>query len=203
VRLIDEDGTVYTPYHFLEVAKRTKYYQVITRRMVTKAFIAFKNRQEHFSINISYLDFTNEETMRFIYDQIQLFPDPERIHFEILESEGIERYEDVIDSLKRLKTLGCHISLDDFGSGYSSFEHILKLEVDMLKIDGSLIKNIDTDISSQIIVETIVEFAKKLGITTCAEFITSESVYETVREMGVDYLQGYYLGKPKPLDDLL
>ncbi len=196
IRLVDANGTVHTPYQFLEIAKRTKYYPELTKRMADKVFERFQTLDYHFSLNISYLDVVNKETMAYLIDKIDRFPDPGRIHFEILESEGIERYEEVMTCFKRLKKLGCHISLDDFGSGYSNFEHILKLDVDMLKIDGSLIRNIDRDIGSQIIVETIVDFAHKLGIDTCAEFVASEEIYETVKEMGVTYVQGYYFGEP-------
>jgi len=203
IRLIDEDGTVHSPYHFLEIAKRTKYYPELTRKMADKVFDTFKKLPYDISMNISYLDIMNKNTMEYIVEKIHDCNNAGRIHFEILESEGIERYDDVHDCLKRLKSLGCHISLDDFGSGYSNFDHILKLEVDMLKIDGSLIKNIDTDIGSQIIVETIVDFANKLNIDTCAEFVCSESVYETVKDLGVTYVQGYYISEPKPHSDLV
>ena len=198
IRIVDNDGTVHTPYQFLDIAKRTKYYPELTKRMADKVLQRFKDLPYDISMNISYLDITNKETMRYIIDKISDFDDPGRIHFEVLESEGIERYEDVFECLKHLRSLGCHISLDDFGSGYSNFDHILKLEVDMLKIDGSLIKNIDNDIGSQIIVETIVDFAEKLNIDTCAEFVSSKEIFETVKEMGVTYVQGYYISEPKP-----
>ncbi|WP_456450376.1 EAL domain-containing protein [Hydrogenimonas sp.] len=203
IRIVDEDGTVHTPFHFLDIAKRTKYYPELTKRMADKVFTLLKQIPHDISLNISYLDIINKETMKYIIDKMENCPHHERIHFEILESEGIERYDEVFECLRRLKSHGCHISLDDFGSGYSNFEHILKLEVDMLKIDGSLIKSIDTDIGSQIIVETIVDFARKLNIDTCAEFVCSESVYETVKDLGVTYVQGYYIDEPKPIEAIL
>ncbi|WP_201353380.1 EAL domain-containing protein [Hydrogenimonas urashimensis] len=198
VRLLDEDGTVHTPYHFLEIAKRTKYYPELTKRMADKIFDISKKIPCDISMNISYLDIMNKQTMDYIIRKVSESDNAHRFHFEILESEGIERYEDVSSCLKRLRKLGCQISVDDFGSGYSNFDHILKLEVDMLKIDGSLIKNINNDIGSQIIVETIVDFAEKLRIETCAEFVCSKEVYETVKDIGVTYVQGYYIGEPKP-----
>ncbi|WP_457596447.1 EAL domain-containing protein [Hydrogenimonas sp.] len=203
IRIVGRDGTVHTPYEFLDIAKRTRYYPELTRRMTDKVVEAAARLPHHFSLNISYLDIVNKETMAYIIRRIGEAGIEERMHFEILESEGIERYDDVFGCLRRLKELGCRISLDDFGSGYSNFEHILKLDVDTLKIDGSLIRNIHNDIGSQIIVETIVDFADKLGIGTCAEFVASEEVFETVKDLGVNYVQGYYLGEPKPLDDLV
>ncbi len=198
MRIVDKEGVVHTPYQFLEIAKRTKYYPELTKRMADKVFERFRTLPYDFSMNVSYLDIVNKETMEYIIDRFAQFAETHRIHFEILESEGIERYEEVFQCLKRLRSLGAHISLDDFGSGYSNFEHILKLEVDMLKIDGSLIRNIDNDIGSQIIVETIVDFANKLEIDTCAEFVSTKEIYETVRDMGITYVQGYYIDKPRP-----
>ena len=202
MRIVDEEGTVHAPVHFLDIAKRTKYYPELTKRMADRIFTMLETLPCDISMNISYLDIMNKETMRYILSKIGACANKERIHFEILESEGIERYDDVFECLHKLKAQGCHISLDDFGSGYSNFDHLLKLDVDMLKIDGSLIKNIANDIGSQIIVETIVEFANKLGIETCAEFVCSEEVYETVKELGVTYVQGYYIGTPRPFEEI-
>lgn len=92
---------------------------------------------------------------------------------------------------------GCKIAIDDFGSGYSNFEYILKLDADYIKIDGSLIKDIDHNKDSQDIVKTIVSFAKLKNISTIAEFVSSKEIYEKVVELGVDYSQGYYFGKPE------
>lgn len=91
---------------------------------------------------------------------------------------------------------GVQIAIDDFGSGYSNFSHVLNLEPDYIKIDASLIKNIDKDIYSQVVVSTIITFASKLGIKTIAEFVHNDSIYEIVKDLGVDYVQGYYIGKP-------
>ncbi len=171
--------------------------------MVKKSLEAAKKVSCHVSINLSYLDLVNTETVRFIESEIKAFNRPEKIHFEILESEGIKRYEDILETVTHFKKLGCGISLDDFGSGYSNFVHMVKLDANLLKIDGSLIRDIDQDITSQIIVETIVDFAEKLGMNTCAEFVSSQEIYDTVKEYGVDFLQGYHLSAPKTLEEIL
>ena len=90
------------------------------------------------------------------------------------------------------------MALDDFGSGYSNFEHLMRLNVDFIKIDGSMIKGLDTDANSRLIVQIIAEFAKKLGVRTVAEFVHSGPVFEVVKELGIDYSQGYHFGKPEP-----
>jgi EAL domain-containing protein (putative c-di-GMP-specific phosphodiesterase class I) len=98
--------------------------------------------------------------------------------------------------IKEVKRYGCKIAIDDFGSGYSNFSHIFELNVDYLKIDGSLVKFITTDESSRVIVKTIVNFASNLGLKTIAEFVEDRDSLELLEKMGVDFIQGYYIGKP-------
>ena len=101
------------------------------------------------------------------------------------------------DFVQEIRSIGARVAIDDFGSGYSNYSYIIKLHADFLKIDSSLIKNIDTDKDSEIVVESIIMSAKKLGIKTIAEFIHSEAVMEKVKSMGVDFIQGYHVGKPE------
>ena len=95
--------------------------------------------------------------------------------------------------------MGVQIAIDDFGAGYSNFERLLEFEPDILKIDGSLIKNIITDHYSKNVVETIVNFAKKQNIKTIAEYVENEEIFNFLNELGVDYSQGYFFGKPEDL----
>ena len=203
IRLVESDGTVHMPGEFLEIAKKTRYYPRLTLVMARKVFEAFENLPYHVSLNLSYLDLMNAETLDRLTQMIASYGMVERLHIEILESEGIERFDELEKSLQRFRSLGVKVSLDDFGSGYSNFINVANLDFDILKIDGTLIRQIHHDISRQITVETIVDFAKKLNIRTCAEFVGSAEVLEIVREMGVDYVQGFYLGEPKPADDLV
>ncbi|MDD4950096.1 EAL domain-containing protein, partial [Sulfuricurvum sp.] len=122
-----------------------------------------------------------------------------RIVFEILESEGIENYDEVTQFITQVKALGAKIAIDDFGTGYSNFENILKLNVDYIKIDGSLIRELSGNRRHHIIVETIIDFAQKIDAKTIAEFVSDELIYDTIKEMGVDYSQGYFTGKPTAL----
>jgi EAL domain-containing protein (putative c-di-GMP-specific phosphodiesterase class I) len=119
------------------------------------------------------------------------------IILEIVESEGIENFYEVNRFIEQAKSSGCHIAIDDFGTGYSNFEYLIKLNADFLKIDGSLIKNIDTDIDAQDIVSTMVSFAKKKKIPVIAEFVSSEAIFNKVKSLGIEYAQGYYIGKPE------
>ncbi|WP_201353494.1 EAL domain-containing protein [Hydrogenimonas urashimensis] len=198
VRIVDNDGTIHYPVEFLELAKRSKIYFDITMRVLDQAFASFHDHPGHFSINLSYDDIANGNIMGFIIEKVRRFPEPHRIHFEILECDKIKNYETVRRFTDKVRRMGCSISLDDFGSGYSNFEHILKLDLDMLKIDGSLIKNILTDQNSRLIVETIIRFAQKLDLDTCVEFVSDKATYDLLKSMEVTYMQGFYLSKPKP-----
>ncbi|MGP1579673.1 MAG: EAL domain-containing protein [Wolinella sp.] len=194
-RLIGEDGKVYPPF-FIDISKKARLYHRITRAIVADACRTFKDLDCEFSINVSIDDILNSDTVEYITSEVQRHGVANRIFFEILESEGIDNYEIVDDFIQRMKRLGCSIAIDDFGSGYSNFAHILRLNVDVIKIDASIIKNSDSDRNSQIIAQTIVEFSKRLGIKTVAEFVHSKEVFEMIKGFGVDYSQGYYISEP-------
>ncbi|SMP86899.1 diguanylate cyclase (GGDEF) domain-containing protein [Epsilonproteobacteria bacterium SCGC AD-308-P11] len=199
VRLIDSNGIAIPPIHFLEIAKKTRLYPQLTRAVAWNACNTFKNRNEEFSINLSISDIVDPTTVRFIHKTIKETNTSKRIVFEILESEGIEDFEAVISFIKKMKSLGAKIAIDDYGTGYSSIENILRLDIDYIKIDGSLIKQINVDPKNALVVESITEFATKLGAKTIAEFVSSEEIYMKIKSLGVSYSQGYYTGKPAPL----
>ncbi len=137
--------------------------------------------------------------MDFIVHTIEKTNTAKQITFEIVESEGIESFTEVSNFIKKVKKLGCKIAIDDFGTGYSNFEYIIKLDVDYIKIDGSLIKNINTDNNLYLTVQTIVGFAKALKIKTVAEFVHNEEVLNCVKNLDIDYSQGFFIDEPKEL----
>ncbi len=124
------------------------------------------------------------------------------LEFEILESEEISDFSEVFKFIKKLKEYNCNVGVDDFGAGYSNFNMLVNLDISFVKIDGSLIKNIDDSDNQQIIVKTITEFAKKFGFSTVAEFVSSEEIYHQIKEIGVDYSQGYYFDAPLSYDEI-
>ncbi|MFA6138904.1 MAG: EAL domain-containing protein [Sulfurimonas sp.] len=197
IRLIDDDNNMVTPYQFLTIAKKSRLYYELTKIMIKKSCHYFEHLDCDFSVNLSVEDMLNSEIVDYIKQKIKKYNVTKKIIFEILESEGIENYEEVSIFINEMKALGCRIAIDDFGSGYSNFEHLLKLNIDYIKIDGSLIKNLDTDKNAQIIVETIVDFAKKLNILTIAEFVHSEAISRKVKELQVDRTQGFFLAEPQ------
>jgi diguanylate cyclase (GGDEF)-like protein len=198
-RIADPEGRIIAPDQFIPVAKRSRLYQKLTRTMLKKVFHTLRGNDTFFSINMSVEDFEDPYTLQFI--KIVLSENPAargKVSFEILESEGIVNFERFALFVGEMKKLGCHIALDDFGSGYSNFESLVSLNLDLLKIDGSLIRKLDTDPNTRILVENIVDFSRKLGIKTVAEYVHSARIYGMVRELGIDYSQGFYFGRPEP-----
>ncbi|MGP1450973.1 MAG: putative bifunctional diguanylate cyclase/phosphodiesterase [Wolinella sp.] len=196
VRMIDEDGNEISPYHFLEIAKKTKQYHHITKIMVHEGIKQAKKHNVEISINLSIDDLENPSTLAYIFDEIKQSGCGEKIIFEITESEGMGNYAKVRDFIAEIRKLGCKIAIDDFGSGYSNFMHILELEIDFLKIDGSIVKNILENVRSHALLCSIVRLAQELGIKCVAEFVSSRELLEGVSEGGVEFAQGFYIGRP-------
>lgn len=197
-RLILPDGEVISPGLFLPIAKETKMYNSITKMIIRKALDNFRYSECSVSMNLSIDDIKDRITREFLIEQIALFPEPERLIFELLESEGIGSYEEVQHFFTELKHYGCKVAIDDFGSGYSNFEHLAKLNIDYIKIDGSLILGIEDTLISQVIVEMLSNFAAKMGIKTIAEFVCKESISLKVNAMGIDESQGFLYGEAIP-----
>ncbi len=194
-----EDGSILTPYSFLKEAKKAKLYLGMTRMLVKKACEYFKDKDIDFNLNLTLEDIKDQYTMDFIVNAMEKTNTAKQITFEIVESEGIESFTEVSNFIKKAKKLGCKIAIDDFGTGYSNFEYIIKLDVDYIKIDGSLIKNINTDNNLYLTVQTIVGFAKALKIKTVAEFVHNEEVLNCVKNLDIDYSQGFFIDEPKEL----
>ena len=194
-----EDGSILTPYSFLKEAKKAKLYLGMTRMLVKKACEYFKGKDIDFNLNLTLEDIKDQYTMDFIVNAMEKTNTAKQITFEIVESEGIESFTEVSNFIKKAKKLGCKIAIDDFGTGYSNFEYIIKLDVDYIKIDGSLIKNINSDNNLYLTVQTIVGFAKALKIKTVAEFVHNEDVLNYVQILDIDYSQGFFIDEPKEL----
>jgi diguanylate cyclase (GGDEF)-like protein/PAS domain S-box-containing protein len=197
IRLIDESGEVISPFAFLEVAKRTRLYPQLTRRVIKKTFQLLPQTTAQISINLTSEDILDEEIKLYLINMIRTSAHAGRLGVELVESEGIENFPVVKTFLEEIKGYGVRLSIDDFGTGYSNFEYLLKLDADTIKIDGSLIKNIDSDPNSYNVVETIVAFAKKNDMEVVAEFVATDSIQAKVVELGIEYSQGYFIDKPK------
>ncbi|WP_346745343.1 GGDEF domain-containing phosphodiesterase [uncultured Campylobacter sp.] len=195
---IQNSNEIISPSVFLEVSKRIKRYTDIEKMLIEKSFKLIADRPDAvISINLSGRDMTDGDVSVFIIEKLNKYKVAGRVIFEILEDENIENIERIGTFIERVRRMGVKIAIDDFGSGYSNFSYILKLKPDYIKIDGSIIKNIDTSEDSRAIAGAIIAFAKKLDITVIAEFVRSKEVFDACVELGVDEFQGFYLGEPR------
>lgn len=194
IRIQQADGQM-VPAEFLEVAQKSKLYPDLMQVMLRKSFAIFADSTLSFSLNLSYEDIISQD-IRNTLAELLTDDNAHRVVFEILESEGIENYPEVSNFISLVKAKGAKIAIDDFGSGYSNFEHLLKLQVDYLKLDGTLIEALMESEQARYIVESIVYFAKKVGIAVVAEFVSQPELVAKVKELGIDYAQGYAIGHP-------
>ncbi|MEA3352719.1 MAG: EAL domain-containing protein [Campylobacterota bacterium] len=196
MRLIEKDGKEISPFFFLDIAKKSRLYKELTKIVVTQAFEKFSNTKYEFSVNLSAEDIMLHNISEWFFELACEYKVHNQVVIELVESEGIESFDMVDTFIHNAKENGMQIAIDDFGTGYSNFEYLIKLNTDYLKIDGSLIKEIDSDEKLYSVVETMVQFAKKNDIKVIAEFIANERLYEKIKELDIEYGQGFYLGKP-------
>ncbi|MBU0721437.1 EAL domain-containing protein [bacterium] len=202
IRILEfENGkkTVLSPNAFLEVSKHNALYVEIAKRMIQQSLSLFSKRNEKISINLYPTDLFNPFIVDTLLEHIKKFDSPKRIVVEITEQEGIMDFERLTRLIRMLRDFGVLIAIDDFGSGYANYAHILKLKPDYIKIDGSLIEDILTNKESQILVKSIISFAKDLNVTTIAEYVKNKEIFELLKEYGIDEYQGYYFGQPEDL----
>ncbi len=193
VRLKDDDK-IYTPFFFLDIAKKTSLYTEIQKIMVEKSFKVFQKLDCKFSINLSMEDFTNYTFMSFFFNKIREHNVENKLIVELLEDEMIN-FEEISAQLQKLKEFNVQLAMDDFGSGYSNFIYLEKMNIDIVKIDGSIIKNID-DPRIYAILSKMTELLKELNLEVVGEFIENKEILSKITELGIDYSQGYYFGQP-------
>ena len=192
-----ESKELMSPYEFLDVAIKTRLYDSLSSTVIFTALEKVKNSDITLSVNFIYADIKNTNLMERLHSYFKSNPEiGTRVVFEITESQAIENYDDVKKFIKNFRKYGVSIAIDDFGSGFSNFEYILEIEPDYLKIDGSLVKDIDTDHKAYTLVQAIVEFSHKLGIKVIAEYVHSRIIFEMLKELEVDEYQGFYFYKP-------
>lgn len=196
-RIVDHQGEVQlTPDVFLPVARQTRLYAEITQRMVMKSIQAAKAGDFIISINLSISDIMDGVTRHFLLQTVKESKIAHRIQFEILETEAIQDRNKVLNFIKNIQSLGSKIGIDDLGRSYSNYDRLSFLPVDFIKIDGSIITTIVKDKEAQSVTKQIVEIAHRKNIKVTAEYCFDEATTQMAVELGVDYLQGFYLGKP-------
>ncbi|MEE3776377.1 EAL domain-containing protein [Campylobacter sp. CX2-4080-23] len=198
IRILDQQNQIHYPNEFLSVAKLTSLYLALTKQVINRVFELLERfgDQKRFSINLSSVDMLNEPVKNLFLQKLSLCSNPTNLTIEILESEGVDDYDAINPFIQEIKNYGCKLSLDDFGSGYSNYYRMLELNIDYIKIDGSIISKLPFDKNAQSVVMTIIEFAKRQGYETVAEFVSTPQILEIVKNLGIDYAQGYLLARP-------
>ena len=216
IRMVGEDGGLISPGAFIPAAERFSLMGRIDHWVVTRCFDVLEaasqlreggggsNREIRLAVNLSGQSMSDERLLEAIGRRLgrRQF-DPQRITFEITETAAISNLSQASRFIDELRELGCEFALDDFGSGLSSFAYLKDLHVDYLKIDGSFVADLHENPVNLAMVSSIHEIGKLMGKKTIAEFVESEAVMDVLRSVGVDYGQGYWIGRPEPLDGVL
>ncbi|MCR5122199.1 MAG: EAL domain-containing protein, partial [Ruminococcus sp.] len=202
MRIEDENGRIYYPDSFLDVARQYGLlYDRISGMMIRKVFEKFRDISgKSVSVNLGIRDIKNPEITEMIFDFLECSPHPECYVFEILENEDIDDYEELVEFVDRIHELGGLISIDDFGSGYSNLQHIASINFDYLKLDGSIVKKCTQDEQSVNLIALIAGW-KQLSnnrMKIIAEYVENQDIQNTLIRYGIDYSQGYLFSKPNP-----
>jgi len=210
VRYRDDKGQIIPPGAFLSAAERYNLVSALDRMVISYLFEWLANKPSFLdklsicSINLSGVSLSDESMLEFITEQFSLWAIPtQKICFEVTETAAIANLISATKFINHLRARGCLFSLDDFGSGLSSFAYLKNLPVDFIKIDGLFVKDIADDKVDFAMVRAINEVGHIMGKKTIAEFVENEQIFNLLKELGVNYAQGYGIGMPVPLDELL
>ena len=195
-RIVKGD-TLYTPFLFINIAEQIGVIPEITKIMIDKSFQVFQHNSYSFSINITEIDLNNHYLQAYLRKKLQEYAiEPSRVVLEVLEGISVTGAKNSLEQLMELKEMGFKIAIDDFGAQNSNFERVHSMNVDFIKIDGSFVKNLVVDPKSYSIVKTITDFAKSIGAEVIAEYVHIKEVQEIIKELGIEYSQGYYFSEP-------
>jgi len=210
LRMVERDGTIVAPGAFIPAAERYNLMGAVDRWVVQEVITMYAARQRHWrsrpiaSINLSGASLGDPTMLSYLREQLARHNlPPETLCFEITETAAVANLALAAQFIRELKALGCWFALDDFGSGMSSFGYLHSLPVDELKIAGSFLRHIETDPVEYAMVEAIHRVGHVMRLKTVAEGVESLETLETLRAIGVDYAQGFAIGRPEPLDHLL
>ncbi|AXX90244.1 hypothetical protein CKA55_05615 [Arcobacter suis] len=201
MRIFDKDGHMLMPNIFIHKAKKCRLYNKLMEILIDKIIIYILKYKIHVSINLDYTDILNPQIKKTLVSKIRNNNIGKYLTLEILESEKVSNFDTVNEFINDVKKLGVKIAIDDFGTGFSNYENILNLNIDYIKIDGSLIRKIDEDIYLNLI-KSIVLFSKQQNIKVVAEFVSDLKILRYVKSIEIDYSQGYYVGKPMHIKEL-
>ncbi len=209
IRMQDEEGRVVPPHVFLAAAERYNLSTKVDNWVIARTFDWLTGHPKQLdrlylcSTNLSGHSLGDEKFLHYIIEMFEHtnLP-PEKICFEITETAAVANLTAATQFIHELKSLGCRFALDDFGSGLSSFAYLKNLPVDFIKIDGVFVKDILHDRIALAMVNSINDIGHVMGKKTIAEFVESEGILQKLREIGVDYAQGYSIGRPQPIEEM-
>ncbi|WP_425425314.1 EAL domain-containing protein [Vibrio sonorensis] len=210
VRIKNAQGQYISPGIFMPASERYNIAHLVDKRVVCQTLDWLEENEAHLtklgrcSINLSGHSIGNPAFFDFLLSKLDSSRVPcNKICFEITETAAIQNLSQAIEKFEKLRSLGCLIALDDFGSGLSSFGYLKKLPVDIVKIDGLFVKDMKDNPVDKAMVKAINDLAKQMGKVTVAEFVENHQIIDHLIDMNVDYAQGYAIGKPKPLAELV
>jgi EAL domain-containing protein (putative c-di-GMP-specific phosphodiesterase class I) len=205
LRMIDNDGTILAPQFFIPAAEQTGLIHAIDHMVLRKSIAQSAEIQRagqciRFSINLSAHAFHDPELLPILKDAFAEYgADPSNFMFEITETAALEDLPAARELMEMIKKLGCSFTLDDFGVGFSSFYYIRQLPIDVVKIDGSFIRNLADNPDDQILVQALCDVARGFGKKTTAEFVENAATFSILEKMQIDYAQGFLIGTPSPV----
>jgi diguanylate cyclase (GGDEF)-like protein len=204
-----EGGEDLPSSEFVQAAERYNRMLAVDRWVVDSTFHWLKLNSEKFArmgmvaINLSGHSLSDTQMMSYVMDRLLEYKLPtEKICFEITETTAISNLADAIDLMHELKKIGCKFTLDDFGAGHATYNYLKRLPLDFVKIDGSFVRDIDKDKNDYVMVRSINDLAHYMGIQTIAEYVEDDMIFQRLSEIGVDYVQGYGIERPRWLDSL-
>lgn len=207
--VVDENGEHLPPADFIRAAEEYSRMSAVDRWVIDTVLRWMTQNREKlamiggFSINLSGHSMNDDSFLDFMFENLVHYGVPrDKLIFEVTETTAVANLEDAADFIQEMRGIGCRFSLDDFGAGQSSYAYLKRLPVDFIKIDGAFVRNIASDDVDYALVKSITEMGHFLNKKIIAEYVSDEEIMEVVKDIGVDYVQGYYLGKPRFIDEL-
>jgi diguanylate cyclase (GGDEF)-like protein len=209
LRMTDEDGALLPAASFIEAAERSGMVQELDRWVVGRALELLVERERlgrplSLHVNLSGASLTDISVLEFIERRLdEGGADPSRCTFEITETANVYDFDTAAGFADRLTEFGCQVAIDDYGAGFGPFHYLKRIPFDLIKIDGSFVRDMPRSDADQLTVKAIVQIARGLGKSTIAEYVQDDRTIEMLREYGVDMAQGFHLGRPVDLDEML
>ena len=198
IRIQDAQGHIYYPDQFLPIAKEYNLYESLSIIMVRNVMEMFQDKDIRVSINLNVQDIYDRDMLKMIFEHLERASHPENFVFELVESEGVRDYQFIKQFSDSIHEHGAKIAIDDFGSGFSNLLHIIRIDADILKIDGAIVKEISHDMKCMEFIELINEWCRRQGKEVIGEYVENQSIQNMLVETGVTYSQGYFFARPQP-----